>query len=128
MLSQIMTGFFNQLKTYASTGCYNVIAPASSIPPYCTFGLLTESPIGDFDDFEAIENLTFFVNCFSSTSIADVCSLADSVMDVLDSATITASGYSSMKCTREFISSPLYDLETGIYQESLRYRVWLDKS
>ncbi len=128
MLAQIMTGFYNQLKTYASTGCYNLIAPASATPPYVSFGLLTESPMGDFADFEAVENLTFFVNCFSSTSIANTCSVADSVMDVMDGATITATGFTSMKCVREFISSPLYDLDTGIYQMSLRFRAWLDKS
>ncbi len=129
MLGEVLTGFYNKLSTYTATGeCYNLVAPGSAIPPYITFGLLTETPMGDFADFEAIENLTFYVNCFSSKSIADSCSIADSVMTVMDSATITASGYSSMKCQREFISSPLYDLETGVYQISLRYRIWLDKS
>ena len=129
MLGEIIGGFYNKLKTYTATGeCYNLIAPASATPPYITFGLLTETPIGDFADFEAIENLTFYVNCFSSTSIADSCSIADTVMTAMDGASITASGYTSMKCTREFTSSPLFDLETDIYQVSLRYRVWLDKA
>jgi len=107
---------------------YQVKAPQGSTVPYCTFGLLTESPIGTFADFEAIENLTFWVNAFSDKSTADLAEIADEVMDSLDDKTITATGYTSMKVVREFISSPTYDSETNIYQISLRYRVWLDKS
>ena len=107
---------------------YQVKAPQGSTVPYCTFGLLTESPIGTFADFEAIENLTFWVNVFSDKSTADLAEIADEVMDSLDDKTITVTGYSSMKVVREFISSPTWDLETGIYMQSLRFRVWLDKT
>ena len=107
---------------------YQVKAPQSSTVPYVTFGLLTESPIGTFDDFEAIENLTFWVNAFSDKSTADLAEIADEVMDSLDDKTISVTGYSSMKCQREFISSPTWDSETNIYMVSLRFRVWLDKT
>ena len=106
---------------------YNVKAPQVSIVPYVTFGLLTEAPIGTFADFESIENLTFWVNCFSDVGIADLAEIADEVMDSLDDKTITVSGYTSMKVVREFISSPIWDSETGIYQVNLRYRLWLSK-
>ena len=129
MLTQIITGFYNTLSAWvASGGTYNVVAPGSATPPYVTFGLLTESPIGDFADFEGVENLTFYVNCFSSKSIAETCSVADSVMNVMDGASITASGFTSMKCVREFTGAPTFDLETGVYQQSLRFRLWLDKT
>ncbi len=107
---------------------YQVKAPQRATVPYVTFGLLTESPMGDFDSFEAVENLTFWVNCFSDKSTADLMEIADEVMDVLDSISLTVTGYTSMKCVREFISSLTWDSETGIYQVSLRYRVWLDKT
>uniref|UniRef100_A0A6M3L8C7 Tail protein n=1 Tax=viral metagenome TaxID=1070528 RepID=A0A6M3L8C7_9ZZZZ len=107
---------------------YQVKSPQGSTVPYCTFGLLTESPIGTFADFEAIENLTFWVNIFSDKSTADLAEIADEVMDSLDDKTITATGYTSMKVVREFISSPIWDSETNIYQINLRYRIWLDKS
>ena len=106
---------------------YQVKAPQNSVTPYCTFGLLTESPIGTFADFEAIENLTFWVNCFSDKSTADLAEIADEVMDSLDNKTITVTGYTSMKCQREFISSPVWDSETNIFMQSLRYRIWLSK-
>ena len=129
MLVQIISGFYNTLSSWVvNGGTYNLVAPATASPPFVTFGLLTESPIGDFEDFEGVENLTFYVNCFSSKSIAETCSVADSVMNVLDGASITASGFTSMKCVREFMGSPLFDLETGIYQQNLRYRLWMDKS
>jgi len=114
--------------TVYDSKCYQVKAPQASTVPYVTFGLLTEAPIGTFADFEAIENLTFWVNVFSDKSTADLAEIADEVMDSLDDKTITATGYNSMKVVREFTGSPTWDLETGIYQQSLRYRIWLDKS
>ena len=121
--------------TCYDTKTYQVKAKQGDTVPYVTFGLLTESPIGTFADFEAIENLTFWVNCFvgkkSPTvdpSTADLAEIADKVMNSLDDKTITVTGYTSMKVVREFISSPTWDLETEIYMQSLRYRVWLDKT
>ena len=107
---------------------YQVKAKQADTVSYVTFGLLTEAPIGTFADFEAIENLTFWVNVFSDKSAADLAEIADEVMDALDDKTITAEGYTTMKCLREFISAPTWDLETGIYMISLRYRIWLDKT
>jgi hypothetical protein len=107
---------------------YQVKAPQGSSVPYVTFGLLTESPIGTFADFEAIENLTFWVNCFSDKSTADLAEIADEVMAALDSASLTVTGYTSMKCVREFTGSVIYDLDTLIYQIPLRYRIWIDKT
>ncbi len=107
---------------------YQVKAPQNSVTPYCTFGLLTEAPIGTFSDFESIESLTYWVNAFSDKSAADVAEVADEVMDALDNVTITATGFTSMKCVREFTGSIIWDGETNIYQVPLRYRLWLDKS
>ena len=107
---------------------YQVKAKQADTVPYVTFGLLTEAPIGTFADFESIENLTYWVNVFSDVGVADLAEIADEVMDSLDDKTLTVTGYTSMKCQREFISSPIWDSETNIYQISLRYRVWLDKS
>ena len=114
--------------TCFDTKTYLVKAKQGDTVPYVTFGLLTEAPIGTFEDFEAIENLTFWVNCFSDKSAADLAEIADEVMDALDDKTITVTEYTGMKCLREFINSPTWDNETGIFMQSLRYRVWLDKT
>ena len=113
--------------TCFDTKTYQVKAKQADTVPYITFGLLTEVPVGTFEDFEAIENLTFWVNCFSDISTADLTEIADEVMDALDDKTLTVTGYISMKCLREFISSPTWDNETNIYMESLRYRILLSK-
>lgn len=107
---------------------YNVVAPQGSSTPYITFGQLTEVPIGDFQDFEAVENITYYVNCFSDKSVADVSEIADEVMDALDDKIATVSGYTCMKCVREFTGNVIYDSETNIYQMPLRYRLYLDKT
>ncbi len=107
---------------------YQVKAPQGSTVPYVTFGLETERPEGTFADFEAIENLTYWVNAFSDKSPADVAEMADEIMDALDNAVIAATGYTNMKCVREFTGSMIWDLETNIYQIPLRYRVMLDKT
>jgi hypothetical protein len=114
--------------TCYDTKTYQIVAPQSSTVPYVTFGLETEAPMGTFDDFEAIENLTYWVNAFSDKSPADVAEIADEIMTALDDATLTVTGYTSMKCFREFIGSVIWDAEAGVYQIPLRYRLWLDKS
>lgn len=107
---------------------YQVKAPQGSTVPYVTFGLETNVPIGTFTDHEAIESLTYWVNCFSDKSAADVAEIVDEVLVALDDVTLTVTGYTSMKCQREFMGTAIWDLETRIYMVPLRFRVWLDKS
>ena len=139
MLSAVNVGFYNKLiggtslqtklgGSASDKKIYQVKAPQSSTVPYVTFGLETEAPVGTFEDFESIDNLTYWVNAFSSTSTANVAEIADEIMDVLDDATLTVTGYTGMKCVREFIGSIIWDYEVNIYQIPLRYRVWLDKT
>uniref|UniRef100_A0A6M3JUS8 Uncharacterized protein n=1 Tax=viral metagenome TaxID=1070528 RepID=A0A6M3JUS8_9ZZZZ len=106
---------------------YQIKAPQSSTVPYVTFGLMTESPMGTFQDFEKMESLTYWVNAFSKISTADVAEITDEVMTALDDTTLTVTGYTNMKCVREFIGSPIWDIETDIFMIPLRYRVWLSK-
>jgi hypothetical protein len=114
--------------TTYNTKTYQIVAPQGSVVPYVTFGCETEVPIGTFADFESISSLTYWVNCFSNKSAADVAEIADEVMTALDSASLTVTGYTSMKCVREFTGSVIYDLDTLIYQVPLRYRIWIDKT
>lgn len=107
---------------------YNVKAPQGATVPYITFGLNTDRPIGTFADQEAIEDLTYWVNIFTSTSVAHLTTLTDLILTVMDDATLSVTGYNPMKCVREFMGSIIWDLETGIYQVPLRYRVWVDKA
>ncbi len=127
MLTQIQSGFYALINA-CTTQTFNTIAPQSASLPFICFGLNTESPIGDFEDFEAVENLTYWVNCFSSKSIAECCSLADEVMSHLDDGVVSASGFTTMKLVREFIGNVIYDETTGTYQIPMRFRLWLDKS
>ena len=129
MLSAVNVGFYNALALWSGTyKTYQVKAPQSATLPYVTFGLETDVPIGTFESPMAIESLTYWVNCFSSTSPANVAGVADSVMTALDDVTLTVTGYTGMKCIREFMGSIIWDIETLIYQIPLRYRVWLDKT
>jgi hypothetical protein len=129
MLAQSNIGFYNKLATWSGTyKTYQVKAPQSATLPYVTFGLLTDRPIGTFHDVNQIESLTYWVNCFSNVSTDDIADIADTVMGVLDDASLTVTNYTGMKCVREFIGSCIWDLETGIYQIPLRYRVWLNKT
>ena len=107
---------------------YQVKAPQGSTVPYVCFGLETDVPIGTFASPMKIESLTFWVNVFSDVSTAAVAEIGDEVMTAMDDITLSiSSGHTSMKCVREFIGSIIWDLETGIYQVPLRYRVWLDR-
>lgn len=106
---------------------YNIKAPQSASVPYVTFGLETNRPEGIFRNLVSWEDLTFWVNVFSETSTAHVSAIVDLVLGVLDDASLTVSGYTHMKCAREFIGTPIYDIETGIFQIPMRYRVWASK-
>ena len=105
---------------------YQVKAPQGSTVPYVCFANETGRPIGTFASLTDIEDLTYWVNCFSDKSPADVAEIADEVMAAMDNASLTVSGYTSMVCKREFLSGVIWDIETNIYQISLRYRVWID--
>ena len=107
---------------------YNVKSPQSATVPYVTFGLETNRPIGTFESLTILEDLTYWVNIFSSTSVAHITTLTDLVLAVMDDASLTVSGYTAMKCIREFMSNITWEMETGIYQISLRYRVWVDNT
>ena len=128
MLDAIVKGFYTQLATYSgSYNAYHIIAPQTASLPYVTFGLETDVPMGEFGNLEAIEDLTFWVNCFSNTGQKAVGVLADLVLAVMDDATLSITGYTHLVCRREFIGTIIYDLETGIFQVPLRYRVWENK-
>ena len=114
--------------TCYDTKTYNTKSPQGSTVPYVTFGLETDVPIGTFAGQVAIESLTYWVNCFDSVSAAAVAEIADEVMTAMDDVSLTVTGYTSMKCVREFMGTIIYDLETGIFQCPLRYRVWADKT
>ena len=110
------------MKTYA------VKAPQGATVPYVTFGLETDVTIGTFATPVDIESLTYWVNVFSLTSVAHVSTLTDLVLTALDNSSLTITGYTAMKCVREFMGTILYDIETGIFQCPLRYRIWADKA
>ena len=107
---------------------YQIKAPQGSTVPYVTFGPETDVPMGDFGSQTAMESLTYWVNCFSSKSAADVAEIADEVMTAVDDVTLTGiTNYTPMKCVREFTGSTIWDSETDIYMIPLRYRVWLSR-
>ncbi len=106
---------------------YNTMAPQTATLPYLVYGILTDMPDGTFTDLAAIENMTFYVNCFSSTSVAHVMQIADLVKTAMDNVTLTITGYTSMVCMREFTGNVNYDVDNKTYQIPLRYRVWGSK-
>ncbi len=114
--------------TCYDTKTYQIKSPQGSTFPYVTFGEETDVPIGTFASPMQMESLTFWVNCFSDKSTADVTEIADEIMAALDNATLSVTNYTPMKCIREFIGSIIYDMETGVFQLPLRYRIWIDKS
>ena len=107
---------------------YQILAPQSATVPYVTFGMETDMPEGTFTSQTAWENATFWVNVFSKTSVNHVSTIADLVLGVMDDSALTVTGYVGMKCEREFIGTPTIDIETGIFQVPIRYRVWIGRT
>jgi len=127
-IDAVVSGFYTKLATYHATyKAYNIIAPQDASLPYVTFGLETDRPIGVFGHLDEMEDLTFWVNCFSSTGQKNCREIVDLVLAVMDDVTLTVAGYISMKCIREFVGTPLYDIETKVFQIPMRYRVLIDR-
>ena len=138
MIDAIVSGFYTKLSGDAALQTklggsasdkkiYNILASQDASLPYITFGLETDRPIGIFGSVNEIEDLTFWVNCFSSTGQKNCREIADLVLAVMDDASLTVTGYTAMKCTREFIGSPIYLMDIKVWQIPLRVRVWLSK-
>ncbi len=138
MIEAFSTGFYNKLvsdttlntklsTTVSDTKVYNTIAPQTSTLPYLVFGLLTDLPVGTFEDLAIIEDMTFYINVFSSTSIENLLEIAGLVADLMDDATLTITDYTSMKCMREYVGNVLFDQSTFVYQIPMRYRVLASK-
>jgi len=115
-----------KFTTYDSK-TYQIKAKQNDTVPYVTFGPETDVPMGTFASQTAMESLTYWVNCFSDKSPADVAEIADEVMAALDDVTLSVDNYTPMKCVREFLGSTLWDSETDIYQIPLRYRIWISR-
>ena len=124
MINALAKALYTELQAVVTT--YHVIAPQTATLPYVTFGMLTDSPVGTFASPSAIEDTTWWVNVFSDVGSKDAGVKANLVMGALDNVTLAPAGYTAMKCVREYIGSPLYDPETGVYQIPLRYRVWVE--
>ncbi len=133
MISVVAEGIYDKLVGDATLmaaidAVYRMIAVQGAVLPYVTFDLLSDAPVGTFASQTAIEDSTWWFNVFTSVGSKAAGDIAQLVMDVLDDAVLTVTGYSSLKCVREFINPPIYDPETEVFQVPLRYRVLVDKN
>jgi len=138
MIEAFTTGFYNKLKadsdlqtklsgTSSDRKIYNTIAPQDSELPYITFGLLTDTPEGVMQNLGRREEMTFYVNVFSDTGIENAMEIVDLVKTAMDDCTLTITGYTHMKCMREFVGAVIIDTLNSIYQVPMRYLVWACK-
>ena len=102
---------------------YNVIARQTSTVPYVVFGLLTDVPMGTFENPAIIEDMTYYVNVFTSTSVAHAMTLAGLVNTALQDIALSITGYTAMKCLREYVGGVIYEPDTKTYQIPMRFRV-----
>jgi len=136
-----MTGIYNKLKAdgtlttalggTAANGykCYYSIAPQGTAEPYLTFGMMTDTPENFFGEVAAIEDATVYINIFSSSgSGKEAGTLFGYVDAVMNDASLTVTGYTTMKCLREYVGTTTWDPETRVFMIPTRYRVWLDKT
>lgn len=107
---------------------YHVIARQNVAVPYITFGLLTDSPLGTFASPRAIDDTRWWFNVFSKTGSKDAGTIAGYLTAVLDNASLTVAGYTSLDCIFDFMGSVIYDPEAEIYQIPLRYKIQVDKT
>ena len=135
MMNVVATGLFNIMKANGALmtaiggvvgngwKLYHVVAPQDASLPYITFGMLTDVPLGVFKNLTAIEDSTWWFNCFSTTGSKDVGDILKALTDVLDNASLTVAPYTSMVCAREFTGNILFDIDLNTFQIPTRYRI-----
>jgi len=140
MKNAIATAIYNILKangtlTTALGGTagngykiYHVIARQNITAPYITFGLMTANPLGTFTSPRAIDDTTWWFNVFSKVGSKEAGTIAGYLTAVLDNATLTVPGYSSLCCLYDYMGSDIYNPETEIFQIPLRYKIQVDKN
>jgi len=106
---------------------YHILARQNAGVPFVTFGLLTDTPLGTFTDPRAIDETFWWVNIFASGS-KEVGTIAGFVTDILDNASLTVAGYTSLECILTFIGASIYNEETENFQVPIRYRIRVDKN
>lgn len=135
MIEAFTTGFYDMLKADSALQTklggsptdykiYNSVAPQEAALPYLTFGLLTDSPGGVMQNLGRREEMTFYINVFSDTSIEHAMEIADLVKAAMDDCSLTITGYTNMVCMREFVGAVIPDTLNNIYQIPMRYLVW----
>ena len=113
--------------TTCDAKCYNTMAPQIDNMPCVIFGVDALTPLGTFADPAAIESIILQVSCFSGISPADVAEIADEVSDAMDTA-LSITGYTVMRCSRDYIGTVIWDSVTKTYQIKLRFKLLLDKT
>lgn len=139
MIKAFTAGFYNKLiadsnlQTALSGSptdkkIYNTLAPQNATLPYIVFGHLTDNPEGVMQNLGRREEMTFYVNVFSNTSIENTMDIVDLVKTAMDDSDLTITGYTHMKCMREYVGSVILDMMDNIYQIPMRYLVWACKN
>lgn len=133
MINAVAKGIFDTLQANvalmaAITGTYHVIAPQSATFAYLTFGMLTDNPLGTFTSPSAVEDTEWWVNVHSKAGSKNAGTIAGLLHTALDNASLTVTGYSALKCVRDYIGSMIYDPETKAYMIPHRYRIQVDKN
>jgi hypothetical protein len=138
LIEAFSTGFYSTLKgnsalqtklsgSVSDYKIYNTIAKQSATLPYIVFGVLTDTPQGVLNNLSAMEDMTFSVTIFTSTSVENCLEIADLVKTAMDDVSLTITGYTFMKCMREFTGNVNFDSDSKVYQLAMRYRVWASK-
>ena len=123
----LIIGTTNDFNTAVGSRCYFGYAPQDTACPYAVYNLDSLVPTFNFDSTTYEEAIVVF-NVFSDKeSHAEITTLYGYLDALFDNSDITVSGYSRVKCQREFayLSS---DIEEGVWQYDVQYRIILRKN
>jgi len=127
--SQVASAF----KTAISGRVYQVRAPQTPTYPFVIFFFVSDVPDYYFtapsDSQQAIFNVQFQFNVYSkSTSMTEINSISDALVDRFDFASLTVSGYNVSKLERTAKYPPVWIEEIQGFVSSIVYNIQMKKS
>jgi len=126
--SQVASAF----KTAIGGRVYQVRAPQTPTYPFVIFFFVSDVPDYYFtapsDNKQVIFNVQFQFNVYSkSTSVGEVNTIADALVDRFDFASLTVSGYNVFKLERTAKYPPVWIEEIQGFVSSVVYNIQMKK-
>ena len=102
-------------------------APQAATFPYAVYNHISTVPEVASGGY-ILEDVSIQITLFSNNkSATEVCDIYDDCIALFDEASLTITGYTNLRMSREF-STMIRDSENNVWQFNVDYRLWAEKT